>query len=133
MLRLPVIQFLLMSALLNSCGDSMGLKSPANQNLDAQIAVRLRLLSDSTSPKGIYARRIHQEIQKLTGSINLFDACRWEMAQANALFERQARDLGLDQGVFKNLDSLPTKAKVIVSIKQNELVLLNHILSQKKF
>lgn len=131
MSRLRIVQLLFLSYLFFSCGDPMGLKSLPNQNLDTRIALCLSQFSDSTSPKGIYARRIHYETQKLVSTINLFDACRWEMAQANALFKRQARDRGLDKTLFIDLDTLGTKAKIIIAIKRNELVLLDHALSMK--
>ena len=117
---------------LTGCDDPMQLKSPENKRLDSAITERLSKLLlqariDSLNVLASELTKIDSAVKRMTGKINLFDSSIPVQHQANKYFSDWTLQLGLKENPFLNINAIQNKLSVIVALKQNELMLLEHV------
>lgn len=121
--------------ILTSCDpDPMGLRSAANRELDSLINDRLhstagKAMAGGSGVGATGLNQIHQQISEMWNTINLYDACTSNCEAADLYFEEWSARLHLDKQAFLKVSAILAKPQVIVAIKQNELTLLNGILT----
>ena len=134
-----IIQTLILLAALSSCNDSMGLKSPINKHLDAEIADRIaRLLTDSLQglnsdgSTSLEIQKFDKEVQGMLSSINLFDAAGPVAQRSDHYFDSCAEHHGWNPRDFITTADLKDKPEIIIGMKMNELAVLNKLLLKQK-
>ena len=128
------IKFFILLVVLTACNDNLGLSSPINIHLDKEIENKISLLSNIdkvTKYQNIEIQdilKICADINKLHGSINLFDGSQQITKNADKCFAYLATKIKSDDKTFIIVSDLRNKPDIILAIKINEITFLDKIL-----
>lgn len=115
--------------LLSACGDRLERNNPVNKGLDTKIAdrlYRLRNLENVCAPFDF--EKAHRVFTSIAESISLADASISLAYKADGWFSGCALTVSPLPVKLKKISGLD-KPEAITAIKQNELILLEHLLS----
>ncbi|PBQ31893.1 hypothetical protein CNR22_08965 [Sphingobacteriaceae bacterium] len=133
-----IFKILIFCGLLCSCSSNSKVEDGIGAHIDSEIEERLALLKTKSDSKDSTVKNYPTKIleldtwlRKITGSINLYDSATNSAARADSCFGKQASLMGIEKTKFMTLSAIGYKDDIVIGIKFNELVLLDHLLLTK--
>ncbi len=114
-----------------SCDAMLEKNSSLNQQLESEIAARLTKFSELQSPLQSKVVELDSSLQKIINSIHMADAATRQARKADSCFSVWARVINPRGITFISIGDLD-KPEMIVTIRRNELAVLDGLLSMEK-